>query len=105
MRRKFRVDITASAERDARAIKEYIARDKPAAAEKWARAWVRQVRGLAALPLRHEIIPEALELGEELRHVLFGNYRTIYRIQEQNVIVLRVVHSAQLLDAAMLSGP
>jgi plasmid stabilization system protein ParE len=86
------------------AIRDWIARDKPRAADKWARTIERKVRLLRSMPQRHEVIPEALELGVEYRHILFGNYRTIYRIEDDRVIVLRVIHAARLLDQSMLSG-
>lgn len=104
MRTKFRVDITATAERDLRAIRDFIARDKPQAAEKWRRAIVSQIRALKSMPQRHEVIPEARELGVDYRHIISGNYRTLYRIERDRVIVLRVIHAARLLDYALLNG-
>lgn len=104
MRKKFHVEITASAERDVRAIRDFIARDKPQAAGKWARSIERKIRSLKSMPQRHEVIPEAQDLGVEYRHILFGNYRTIYRIEDDRVIVLRVIHAARLLDQSVLSG-
>ena len=104
MRKKFRVEITASAERDVRAIRDFIARDKPRAADKWARTIDRKIRSLKSMPHRHEVIPEAQELGVEYRHIISGNYRTIYRIEGERVIVLRVVHASRLLDQSLLSG-
>ena len=56
------------------------------------------------MPQRHEVIPEAIDLGVEYRHVISGNYRTLYRIENDRVIVLRVIHASRLLDLSLLSG-
>lgn len=104
MRKRFHVEITASAEHDVRAIRDFIARDKPGAAGKWVRSIDRRIRSLKSMPQRYEVIPEAQELGVEYRHIISGNYRTIYRIEDDRVIVLRVIHASRLLDQSLLSG-
>ena len=39
------------------------------------------------------------ELGrEEIRELLKGNYRIVYRVAEDRVEILTVYHSARLLD-------
>jgi plasmid stabilization system protein ParE len=55
------------------------------------------------MPYRHEVIPESEDLGIDYRQLLLGNYRTIYRIENERVIVLRIVHAARLLDLTMLT--
>jgi toxin ParE1/3/4 len=37
-------------------------------------------------------------LGTEYRHIIYGNYRTVFRIEGYRVIILRVIHGAQLLN-------
>jgi toxin ParE1/3/4 len=102
MRGSFRVRIAAPAEADLLAIHDYIARDKKGAAAKWLRTILAAVRSLRSLPYRHELIPEALDLAVECRHFIHGNYRIIYRVQDQRVRVLRVIHAARLLTPEML---
>jgi toxin ParE1/3/4 len=41
-------------------------------------------------------------LGTAYRHLLFGHYRTIFKIIGAGVIILRVIHKARLLDTGML---
>jgi plasmid stabilization system protein ParE len=65
---------------------------------------IRRIRSLKSLPHRHEVVPESQELGVEYRHIISGNYRTIYRIEDDHVIVLRVIHAARLLDQSLLDG-
>jgi plasmid stabilization system protein ParE len=54
------------------------------------------------MPFGFEVIPEAQEIGANLRHLVFGNYRIIYQVAEDQVAVLRVIHGARLLFRAML---
>lgn len=55
-------------------IRDFIARDKPAAADRWLTSISRKILGLKSMPLRHEIIPEAPEIGVEYRHMLQGAF-------------------------------
>lgn len=100
--RKYRVEITQIAESDIQEIFDYIARDKKAAAIKWVEEIERQIISLESFPLRCRIIPEAKELGEKYRHIIYDNYRTIFRIEGSKVIIMRVFHSARLLDLRIL---
>jgi toxin ParE1/3/4 len=99
--KKHRVEISKAAQADADAIRDYIALDKPAAAQKRSRRLVRRMLSLRSHPLRHEIIPEAREINRNYRHMLFGKYRIIYHVGDDRVVVLRVIHSARLLDESM----
>jgi plasmid stabilization system protein ParE len=102
MRASFRVEIAGQAEADLRAIHDQIARDKPRAAGKWLRDTLAAIRSLRSLPYRHEVIPEAEELGIDRRHLIRGNYRILYRIEGQRVRVLRVIHAARRLTERLL---
>lgn len=51
---------------------------------------------LSTFPARGAVIPEAEFLGVPYRHLLHGDYRTIYRIAHKLVIVVRVIHGAKL---------
>jgi toxin ParE1/3/4 len=45
------------------------------------------------------------ELGiETIREVILGNYRIIYRIQEDEVQVITIHHGAQLLNVGKIEG-
>ncbi len=57
-------------------IAEYIALDKPPAAEKWVDAIFNSVKRLEQFPESGRIIPE-IQLGN-FREIIFGNYRIIY---------------------------
>lgn len=102
-RKKYAVEIAATAERDVLEIHDWIARDKPSAATRWVKEVKRQINALEKMPSRHEVIPEANDLGVDYRHIVFGNYRTIYRVAGERVIILRVIHASRLLDTRLLT--
>lgn len=75
-------------------IAEYISQDS----ESWAKQFVKRIfertELLKAQPKLGRIVPE---LGEEnIRELIFGNYRIVYRlISEEQIDVITVHHSAQ----------
>jgi toxin ParE1/3/4 len=95
---KFSVEITSTAEADIEDIWSYIAEDSPGAATAFILALEEQIATLESFPERCPQIPENEILGTRYRHLIHGNYRTIYKISGKVVIVLRVVHGARLLD-------
>lgn len=98
MAKKFSVDITETAESDVAAIWEHIAQDKPEAATAFVLRLEEQIGTLKNFPERCPLIPENELLGTAYRHLIYGNYRTIFKIIRKRVIILRVLHGSQLLD-------
>ena len=99
---KYRVEITKVAESDIKDIFRYIASDNPAAADHWVNEIERQIDSLEKFPSKCPIIPESQDLGKEYRHIIYGNYRTIFRIEGSRVFIMRVIHGARLLDLSPL---
>jgi toxin ParE1/3/4 len=100
----YTVSLTAPAEADAYAAFERIREVAPASAARWLTGLFTAMRTLADMPARCPMIPEADELGHELRHLLYGRrtglYRIIFDIQEDfaegpRVRVLRIWHGAR----------
>jgi plasmid stabilization system protein ParE len=84
------------AQADLRAIRAFIARDAPTTADAYVRRLRSAVDRLKAFPTAGSVVPE---LGrEDIREVLSGNYRLIYRLSDYRVDILTVYHSARLLD-------
>lgn len=83
-------------------IVEHIQRDKPEAAERWADDVFDLVEGLEAFPKKGRVVPEAGR--DEIRELLFGNYRIIYRLDEELISVLPVRHGYRLLDVGEIPG-
>ncbi|MCP3959869.1 MAG: type II toxin-antitoxin system RelE/ParE family toxin [bacterium] len=77
-------------------IVDYIKQDKPEAAGRWADAVFDLVEGLAAFPKKGRVIPEAGR--EEIRELFHGDYRIIYRLDEELISILSVRHGYRLLD-------
>ena len=98
---KFRAEFTRSAEKDFEEIWTYIAADSPVAAANFVLALERQISTLEQFPERCPMIPENALLGSRYRHLVFGAYRTLFRIEGKTVYVLRVIHGARLLDSSM----
>jgi len=98
VREKYRVRITAAAQRDVKSIHDYIAENAPRTAD----SWIDELQTLEQFPTRCAVIPEATELGREYRHLIHGRYRTIFRVEGRVVWIVRVIHGAQLLATAVL---
>jgi plasmid stabilization system protein ParE len=102
MPKRYRVEITRQAEADIEAIYSYIRRDSVRAASAFVAELDRQIVSLERFPLRCPVISEAAELGNPYRHLVYGEYRTIVRVVEGTVYILRIVHGARLLDLNIL---
>ena len=83
-------------------IWEYIAQDKPDAATAFVLRPEEQITTLERFPDRCPLVPENELLGVAYRHLVYGNYRTIFKIVGSRVIILRVLHGARLLDTEVL---
>jgi len=95
---KFQVEITATAQSDIQEIFQYIAADNQTAANNLILEIEKQINSLEQFPLRCPVIPESFELGVEYRHIIYGHYRTIFRVESSRVIILRIIHGARLLN-------
>jgi addiction module RelE/StbE family toxin len=76
-------------------IAEYIALDKPSAAEKWVESIFNSVKRLEQFPDSGRIIPE-IQL-KNFREIILGNYHIIYRIEENKISVLTMRSGKQIL--------
>ncbi|MEW6107965.1 MAG: type II toxin-antitoxin system RelE/ParE family toxin [Nitrospirota bacterium] len=94
----YRVKITRTAESDINEIFQYIASNNETAAKKWIVEIERQIDSLEQFPLRCPVIPESKDLGKEYRHIIYGDYRTIFKIDGLTIVIMRVIHSARLLS-------
>jgi len=99
---RFKVRIARSAEMDIQAIWSFIAADSPANADRFILQMEKQLNTLEHFPERCPLILENERLGTRYRHLLYGDYRTLFRIARKTVYVLRVIHGARLLDDSFL---
>lgn len=98
---KFLVKIARVAEADVEEIWDFIAQDSADAADRFLRELDRQVASLERFPERCPMIPENTLMGTAYRHLIYGEYRTIFRASGRTVFVMRVIHGSRLLDSSM----
>ncbi|MFH1216635.1 MAG: type II toxin-antitoxin system RelE/ParE family toxin [Pseudomonadota bacterium] len=76
-------------------IAEYITQDNPATAAKWVEVLFGKVQLLKSSPRSGWIVPETQR--DDIRELIYGNYRIIYRIEKNKISILTVRHSKQIL--------
>jgi plasmid stabilization system protein ParE len=76
-------------------IASYIAKDNLTAAARWIEAIFNKTEKIGKLPLSGRVVPEMNK--QEIREILYGNYRIIYRRDQKLLFVLTVRHCKQLL--------
>jgi len=76
----------------------YIATDHPAAARRWVDELFAVTATLARFPERGRHVPDLPR--PDLRELLVGNYRVVYRLEARRIAVLTVRHLRRRFDAA-----
>lgn len=91
----YRVELTPRATADADGAALYIRQYSPKAASRWFDGLMRAVLSLEEMPQRCARAPEAEILGVDLRQLLYGKlrsvYRIVFRVYEEPEPVVRVV--------------
>ncbi len=77
-------------------INQYISRDNPAAAISYVEKLISLAETIVDNPRRGRVVPE-LSL-ENIRELLFNNYRIVYLVKKSSVEVLTVFEGHQLLN-------
>jgi plasmid stabilization system protein ParE len=75
---------------------EYVARDAPVAAKRMAQRIMRRIRSLRRSPDIGGFLPE--DEARRYRQLIEGNYRIIYRHQEDVVFIASIYHAARMLN-------
>lgn len=76
-------------------IAEYIALDNPTAAQNWINTIFEKVKTLKTASQIGRIVPEIER--KEIREIIYGNYRIIYRIEKSSISILTIRHGKQIL--------
>ena len=76
-------------------IASYISKDNPNAAKKWIREFFARTGQLGAFPESGRHLIETAR--KDIRELIWGNYRIIYRIETRQVSILTVRHTKQIL--------
>ncbi len=99
---RFVVSFAKKAEQDLEEIWSFIAADNPDNATKFILNLEKQVESLGRFPERCPLIPENALLRGKYRHLIFGDYRTLFRVARKTVYIVRIINSARLLDMSMI---
>jgi len=85
------------AQRDLIDTVNYISKDKPKAALKWASEIKKSIQKLSEYPHLGRIVPEFSD--ESIREIIKGQYRIVYKIDvdSDTIAILAVHHSKKLL--------
>jgi addiction module RelE/StbE family toxin len=88
-----KISWTRKSIRDLQSIHEFISLDSKFYANRFINKIVLRVEQLIEFPESGRIIPEKEQA--DLRELIEGNYRIFYRIQKNNVTILRIHNSAK----------
>lgn len=77
-------------------IKEYIDNDSVFYANIFVEKILDAVEKLSELPIMGRFVPEADDT--EIREIIYRNYRIIYKVEINKILVLAVVHGARDLE-------
>jgi toxin ParE1/3/4 len=92
---------TPQAADDLEAITDFIAADSPHYASLFAIDVLNAVERLQLFPRSGRVVPEVQ--APEIREIVLGNYRIVYRIRTDLVEILTVWHGSRLLDPSRLT--
>ncbi|HOI24435.1 MAG TPA: type II toxin-antitoxin system RelE/ParE family toxin [Caldisericia bacterium] len=84
---------TDSAIADLIAIKDYIKRDSEFFAQRFVESIFEQVEHLVMFPKIGRRVTETD--NENIREILFQNYRIIYKLNNEQIFVLAIIHQAK----------
>jgi plasmid stabilization system protein ParE len=73
----------------------YVERHAPVAARRLAQRIMSRIRSLRRFPEAGGFVPE--DETNRYRELIEGNYRIIYRLHNQAVVIVAVYHAARLL--------
>jgi toxin ParE1/3/4 len=76
-------------------IEDYISKDSPERAAKFVDQIIEHVESLGDGPHKGRTVPEIA--NPDIRDLIFGNYRIVYRLKEDSVEILTVFEGHRLL--------
>ena len=94
-----RLIVTEAARSDLLRIGDYIAQDNPRRALTFVAELEARCRALLATPLAYPVI--ALRPGREVRRLVHGRYLVFYRVEAEQIVILRILAGSMNLDALL----
>ena len=101
MKRKIKLFWTKEALFRLQEIKEFISKDNPEVAIKFIDKLIRIAETLVDNPQKGRMVPELII--ENIRELLYKNYRIVYLIKKSSIEILTVFESHQLLKEEEIS--
>ncbi len=96
---EFLVEIAEPAEEDIDEAYLWFYERDPGKADRWYRGLCKAIFSLREMPLRCAIAPESQDLDREVRQLLYGRrrqmYRILYEVRGDTVVVLRIRHTSR----------
>ena len=91
-----KIEWTEPAVSDLESIRDYIAAGSEYYAIRFVERIIDAVESLMSFPKKGRNVPEAAK--ENIRELIFNDYRIMYRIEKERILVLTVIHGARNLD-------
>lgn len=91
-----KIEWTEPALSDLEGIRDYIRKDSEYYATRFVERIIKAVETLEKFPKMGRNVPEAEE--ENIRELLFYNYRVMYRVETKRILILAIVHGARDLS-------
>ncbi|MBA7673074.1 hypothetical protein ES703_81262 [subsurface metagenome] len=76
-------------------IAQYIALDNTSASIKWVENIFKRSEQIKNFPESGRVVPEVGR--KNIREIIYGNYRIIYKIQKKETSILTIQHTKQIL--------
>ncbi len=86
---------TETARQDLKNIKQYIAIDNPTAAKRWIEKLRKRAKNVLHTPFSGRKVPEFSR--DDIRELIEGNYRIVYQVFSDRLVVLTVFEGHRLL--------
>jgi addiction module RelE/StbE family toxin len=86
---------TKRAQDDLISIGKYIAGDNIVNARKWIKKLRARVRRIIDAPMSGRVVPEFE--NDNIREVFLGNYRIVYLVQNETVLIITIFEGHKLL--------
>jgi addiction module RelE/StbE family toxin len=93
---------TETAKQDLQTIRRYIAADNPTAAKRWVERLRERARNALHSPLAGRKVPEFSR--DDIRELIEGNYRIVYQVFADRLVVLTVFEGHQLFPEEKLDN-
>lgn len=94
-----KVVLTTEAIDDLERIGDYIARDNPARAASFVQELIEKARLLGETPQGFPVVPRYAHLG--VHRCAHNNYLIFYRVEEDRVSIIHILHGARDVDALL----